>query len=109
MIRNFFIVLLLPVLASGCNTISERSGVVLDRETEKPIEGVSVEIHLGHLKNNELKNEVVTNKNGEFEIKEERGADVLFSFVKEGYIVFTTTITEPGQEILLERDLELAE
>jgi hypothetical protein len=90
------------VFATACDPLIERSGVVLDQKTRKPLAGVQIEVYLGHLQGDSLHVPVFTDSTGWFRIFEKRPASRDFLVHKEGYTGFTTRLNQPGDTILLE-------
>ncbi len=82
----------------------ERSGVVIDKETGKPLEGVPIERHSGYMDDKlALNPKVVTDKNGHFSIKQKISKNALFVFSLEGYYGYTSSLQKQGDTIKLER------
>lgn len=82
----------------------ERSGVVIDKETGKPLEGVPIELHSGYINDKLILNpKVVTDKDGHFSIKQKISKNALFVFSLEGYYGYTSSLQKQGDTIKLER------
>ncbi|MFN3315183.1 MAG: hypothetical protein ACK40K_00055 [Raineya sp.] len=91
------------IFLASCQNSFERKGVVLDKQTQKPIEGVSVEIYMKTQRRDSLKEKVLTDKQGYFWVKENIKADKLFVLEKEGYIGFVSSLEKPNDTIFLEK------
>ena len=87
----------------GCNDPIERTGTVVDRDTGEPLEGVSIEIHLGFIKRDTLSEKVFTDENGYFHVSQLEDSDKLFEVRKEGYIGFVNALSQPNDTIRLEK------
>lgn len=83
---------------------TERSGVVIDKETSKPLEGVKIENYRA-FSNRELalNPEVTTDKNGYFHIKQKINENTLFSLDLDGYYGFVNKLPKQGDTIRLEK------
>ena len=88
----------------GCTEKIERSGIVVDRNTNEPVKGVSIEIYLKHQRRDSLKEKVITDKRGQFYISERIDKEELFELRKDGYIGFVSTLSIENGTIKLERD-----
>lgn len=83
---------------------AERSGVVIDKETGEPLEGVRIENYRA-FSNRELAlhPEVTTDKNGHFHIKQKINENTQFSLDLEGYIGYVSELPKQGDTIRLEK------
>ena len=88
----------------GCTQKIERSGIVVDRETNLPIAGVSIDFYLKHQTRDSLKQKVVTDQKGHFYISEKVNETQLFQVYKEGYIGHVNSLAVKNDTITLERD-----
>ncbi len=88
---------------SGCNNPIERKGIVVDRQTNAPLQDVSIEIYLSVQRRDSLKEKVFTDSKGHFHIKEKRDDDQLFVLRKSGYIGHTSSLSNANDTIELER------
>ena len=93
MIRILFLLLIITAIywtACSCNT--EASGVVLDQQTQQPIQNVRVRLALQHHQRNDtLDQPVFTNAAGFFELRHSYCKNYDLTFFKEGYIMHTAT------------------
>ncbi|MFY0674638.1 MAG: hypothetical protein JXQ87_14660 [Bacteroidia bacterium] len=76
--------------------------VVVDSETNKPVEGVEIDIYMKTQKRDSLKQDIFTDENGNFTILEKRDADQMFQLIKAGYIGHVNTLNIKGDTIKLE-------
>lgn len=95
---SFFLIFL-----AGCHQQIERSGTVVDRETNEAISGAEIDIYLRYQTGDSLKQKVFTDKYGRFFISEKRNEGLLFDVQKEGYIGFVSSLAEAGDTIRLEK------
>ncbi|MCR9289601.1 MAG: carboxypeptidase-like regulatory domain-containing protein [Bacteroidetes bacterium] len=96
-------ILILFTLA-GCNHPIERSGIVVDRQTKEPLQGVTIDIYLKTQRRDSLKEKVFTDSNGHFYIREKRDEDLLFLLQKNGYIGHVNSLSIINDTIKLERE-----
>ncbi len=82
----------------------ERSGVVIDKETGKPLEGVRIENYRA-FSNSEfaLNPAITTDKNGYFHSKQQINENTQFSLDLEGYIGYVSKLPKQGDTIRLEK------
>lgn len=82
----------------------ERSGVVIDKETGIPLEGVKIENYRA-FSNRELalNPAITTDKNGHFHIKHKINENTQFSLDLEGYIGYVSELSKQGDTIKLEK------
>ena len=92
------------LLLGSCTEPFERSGIVVDRITRQPIEGVSIDIYMKGQRRDSLKEKVFTDKNGYFITKEKRDADESFLFMKKGYIGYTSSLSAKNDTIDMIRE-----
>lgn len=90
----------------GCENKIERSGIVVDQQSNEPLENVSIEIYLKHQSRDSLVEKVFTDHKGYFFIGEKRDRDLLFELRKSGYIDFVSSLSVANDTIRLERDTE---
>ena len=88
----------------GCVEKIERSGTVVDRHTNEPLKGVSIEIYLKHQRRDSLIEKVVTNNKGQFYISEKIDKEKLFELHMDGYISHVSSLSLKKDTIKLERD-----
>ena len=88
----------------SCNNPIERSGIIIDRETFKPLQNVSIDIYMKTQKRDSLKEKVFTDSNGHFFIREKRNKDQLFLVQKDGYISYTNSLSIGNDTIKLEKE-----
>jgi hypothetical protein len=88
---------------SGCINRIERSGVVVDHETNEALEGVNIEIYLKDQRRDSLKQKVYTDKTGHFRVEEKRSKGLLFELHKSGYMHYTSSLSGKNDTIKLER------
>lgn len=83
---------------------TERSGVVIDKETGEPLEGVRIENYRA-FSNRELALHpgVTTGKNGYFHINQKINENTQFSLDLEGYIGYVSELPKQGDTIRLEK------
>jgi|GEM_PF-5009552 len=83
---------------------TERSGVVIDKETGKPLEGVRIENYRA-FSNSEfaLNPAITTDKNGYFHIKQKINENTQFSLDLESYIGYVSELSKQGDTIKLEK------
>lgn len=82
----------------------ERSGVVLDKETGEPLEGVRIENYRAFSNRKlALNPEVTTDKNGYFHIKQKINESTQFSLDLEGYIGYVSELPKQVDTIRLEK------
>lgn len=91
------------VMYQSCEQKRERSGIVLDADTKRPIGNVSIEIYMSAQKKDSLQVKVFTDSKGYFRITEKRPADLLFIVHKEGYIGFVCDLSKSNDTILLQK------
>ena len=92
------------ILLSSCQEPFGRSGVVIDRDTNEPIEGVEIDIYMKAQVRDSLKQNVFTDKNGHFSISEKRDADQLFQLWKKGYIGHVNSLKNVGDTFMMEKE-----
>jgi hypothetical protein len=95
----FIILFTLP----GCTKKIERSGIVIDSQTNEPLKNVEIEIYLDHLKGDSLFPKVLTDSNGYFQIMEKRSKKRSFVLQKNGYIGYVGTLSIMDDTIKLEK------
>lgn len=91
-------------LLASCKEPIERSGVVVDGDTQQPIEGVEIDIYMKYQKRDSLKQDVITDKNGHFTISEKHDIDQMFQLRKPGYIGFVSSLKAKGDTIRMEKE-----
>lgn len=101
-----YVFIITLVFLISCTSKIERKGIVVDSGTNKPIENVTIDIYLRHLKNDSLQEKAITDEKGYFHITEKRSKDLLFDIEKEGYISFVSTISRGNDTIKLERSTD---
>ncbi len=101
-IKNLLILVIASLLLSGCDEEITRSGVVIDSQTGKPVEGVSIDVYLKYQKRDSLLNKVLTDQNGKFFISEKKSEGLLFLLDKEGYTGFVSSLSKANDTIRLE-------
>ncbi len=83
---------------------TERSGVVIDKETGEPLAGVQIENYRAFADDKlALNPKVVTDKNGHFHIKQKINIKTLFSLDLEGYYGYVSRLPKQGDTIKLEK------
>ncbi|MGB0431283.1 MAG: hypothetical protein ACPGLV_12480 [Bacteroidia bacterium] len=97
-------VFLFCILLTNSQNSIERSGVVVDKETNEPIEGVEIDIYMKTQKRDSLKQEVLTDKKGRFRINEKRDEDLMFQLRKAGYIGFVNSLEIEGDSVRMEKE-----
>ena len=88
---------------TGCTEVFERSGIVVEEESNAPLEGVSIELYLKEQKGDSLTSKVFTDNNGHFYISETHNKDRLFQLSKPGFIDYVGTLSANNDTIKLER------
>jgi 5-hydroxyisourate hydrolase-like protein (transthyretin family) len=78
--------------------------VVVDSDTNKPLEGVEIDIYMKTQKRDSLKKNVITDENGYFLITEKRDTTQLFQLKKAGYLGLVNSLNTKGDTIKLERE-----
>ncbi len=87
----------------GCTEKIERSGIVVDRNTNEPLEGVSIDLYLKYQRRDSLKDNVFTDEKGYFYITEKIDEDELFQLRMDGYIGHVSSLSIENDTIKLER------
>jgi hypothetical protein len=87
----------------SCKKSFERTGVVVDRNSNVPLENVSIEIYLKNQVKDSLKTRVITDQKGYFLVNEKRPSDQLFILEKGGYISYVSSLKKPGDTIRMEK------
>lgn len=88
-----FFMLFVIVLCS-CDCHRKGNGIVIDRQTNQPLENVEVKIYLASIHKDSLQNPVFTDKNGKYKFVHNYCKDYMINFHKEGYNSFVTSIKE---------------
>jgi len=88
----------------SCKEPIERSGVVVDRDTNEPIEGVSIDIYMKYQKRDSLQQKIITDKNGHFTITEKRDINEMFQLEKVGYIGHVNSLKIKDDTIRMEKN-----
>ncbi|MEZ4932819.1 MAG: hypothetical protein R2788_11955 [Saprospiraceae bacterium] len=99
----FPISIFLVLIIAGCDHDIERSGVVVDSQTQEPIPGVSVDIYLKDQSGDSLMTKVYTDANGYFHVGEKHSEGKFFLLYKEGYIGFVSKLSVANDTISLEK------
>ncbi|WP_338764876.1 hypothetical protein WAF17_00515 [Bernardetia sp. ABR2-2B] len=90
----FCLFFVLIFIFCGCDCHTEANGIVVDRITNQPLEGVQVSIYLSTIHKDSLKNPVFTDKNGAYNLSHDYCTDYMIDFHKEGYVGWVTSVKE---------------
>ena len=95
------IIILLIIV--GCDKKIERSGYVVDEQTNEPLQNVIIKkIHYRDQTKDTLREKILTDQNGYFYFGE-RSNKQLFVLSKSGYVNFSSFLTVENDTIKLER------
>ena len=96
------IIILLIIV--GCDKKIERSGYVVDEQTNEPLQNVVIrKIYYRDQTKDSLWEKILTDQNGYFYFGEKRSKRQLFVLSKSGYVNFRSFLTVENDTIKLER------